>query len=187
MVDYFYLGYETYGIKSGMTMLEEHINNPNCLTINKIQIRKRIEGIQKLVVGSKTPDFTLIKDNGEVFNLYLYQSQKKYKLILFWSADCDHCQKLVVELDDWNKQNLNKVEVIAISLDQTESEVTNWINTKNKYSDWLHLIGENGINSHVANDYSILSTPYMFLVDSENKIVSSPMNVSELNEFLIND
>lgn len=32
MVDYFYTGYETYNIEAGMTMLREHINNPNCLT-----------------------------------------------------------------------------------------------------------------------------------------------------------
>ena len=36
MVDYFYSGYETYNIKKGMEMLQQHINNPNCLTSKKL-------------------------------------------------------------------------------------------------------------------------------------------------------
>lgn len=41
MVDYFYTGYETYGIEARIAILQEHINNPNCLTSKKQQTIKR--------------------------------------------------------------------------------------------------------------------------------------------------
>ena len=98
MVDYFYAGYESFGIKNGMTMLQQYINDPNCLTSKKQQIIKRLDGMEKLVAGTLAPDFTLSYIDGSDFNFHIYKGTAKYKLLLFWSADCSHCDQLVTEM-----------------------------------------------------------------------------------------
>jgi len=183
MVDYFYVGYESYGINKGMTMLQQHINNPNCLTSKKQQIIKRLEGMTKLISGVLSPDFVLVDNDSNKFNFHAYKGAAEYKLLLFWSAGCEHCQQLVKELIQWynEPENKKKLDVIAVSLDETETEVQKWKNDIINLPGWKHLCAKEGINSAVANDYAILSTPVMFLVGSESNIIKAiPDNLDKL-------
>jgi len=185
MVDYFYTGYEAYNIKPGMQMLESHINNPNCLTSKKLEIIKRLDGMKTLTVGTLSPNFTLQTSDNTPFIFHEYTSTKKYTLLLFWSADCSHCIQLVEELSKWMTDNESKIEVIAVSLDETETELIAWNTMKKNLSGWKHLNPAGGISSKIANDYFILSTPSMFVVDSsEDKISFIPKSIAELNDFL---
>lgn len=183
MADYFYSGYETYNIKKGIFMLEKHINNPRCLTSKKQQIIKRMEGISKLVPGVLSPDFTISDNQGNNFQFHKYKGTARYKLLLFWSADCSHCKQLINELKQWYNQpaNKKKVDIIAISLDETEANITDWKTAITGLLGWKNLHAKEGVNSPVADKYYILSTPVMFLVESENNIiVSVPENLEQL-------
>lgn len=127
MVDYFYAGYEANDIKMGMTMLQQYLDDPNCLTSKKQQIIKRLEGMAKLVVGTQAPNFQLPYNDGGIFDFHAFKGTSKYKLLLFWSADCGHCQQLVSEIKKWYNEtgNILKSDIVAISLDDTETEVPN--------------------------------------------------------------
>jgi len=183
MVDYFYLGYETYNITQGMLMLEEHANNPNCLSSKKQQIIKRLEAMDKLVPGALAPDF-IIKDNeGNEFELHKYKGGARYKLLLFWSAGCEGCHQLVNGLRQWSNEpaNKKKLDIITVSLDETETEMREWETAMVGLLGWKRLYAKGGVNSPVVGDYAILSTPAMFLIESEgNTIVSVPGGLDEL-------
>lgn len=190
MVDYFYNGYETYHIDKGMEMLKEHINNPNCLTSKKQQILKRLDGMAKLVAGTLAPDFVINDTQGNNFQFHKWkglpanrQGNARYKLLLFWSVGCSSCHELVDGLWRWYSEaaNKKKLDIVAVSLDETQADTQKWETTIYGLSGWKHLHAKEGINSPVARDYSILSTPVMFLVDSKsNKIVSVPGSLEQL-------
>ncbi len=95
MVDYFYNGYESFNLSKGMLMLKEHIDNPRCLTSKKQQIKKRLEGMARLTEGTLSPDFMLTDAHGKGFTFHTFKGTTKYKLLLFWSADCEHCKEMV--------------------------------------------------------------------------------------------
>lgn len=175
MVDYFYSGYETYNIKPGMNMLQKHIDNPSCLTSKKQQIIKRLEGMSKLVANTKAPDFTLFKADSSRFNLYSYKASAPLKLLLFWSAACEHCQQLTASLKPWYDipENKVKIDIIAISLDDTEDDIKTWKNKIDGLPQFIHLMSEGGVNSEVASAYYLLSTPVMFVLDSETNIIKT--------------
>ncbi len=183
MVDYFYVGYETYDIKKGMAILQQHINNPNCLTSKKQQITKRLEGMAKLVPGALSPDFVSSDNEGNNFQFHKWKGKAQYKLLLFWSTGCENCQQLINELAQWYDEPVNKekLDIITVSLDETETEVQKWEAAIVTLPEWKHLHVKGGVNSSIANDYAILSTPVMFLIGSEsNIIVSVPGNLDEL-------
>ncbi len=189
MVDYFYAGYEAFGIRKGMAMLQQYIDDPKCLTTKKQQIIKRLDSMTRLGVGTLAPDFSMNGLDGSIFNFHAYQGKAKYKLLLFWSADCEHCQQLISELKAWYKEvgNREKLNVVAVSVDDTETEVPKWEKAVNDLPGWIHLRAKGGIRSTIANQYAILSTPVMFFVDSgSNTIKATPENFQQLTKYLEN-
>jgi len=183
MVDYFYTGYESYDIKPGITMLQKHINNPDCFTSKKQQITQRLESMARLVPGALAPDFTMNDNIGKSFKFYQWKPQARNKLILFWTTTCSDCLKLVGELSEWYKQpaNKKKLDIVAINLDEPEVKIGKWKAVIANLSSWKHLHAEEGVNSPIAREYAILSMPVMFLIGSKNNvIVSTPGTIEQL-------
>jgi hypothetical protein len=56
MVDYFFNGYETINIESGIKMLEPYLDDPNCLASQREAILIRLENINTSIPGTKTPN-----------------------------------------------------------------------------------------------------------------------------------
>jgi len=183
MVDYFYNGFESNSIPAGIKALQPYLDDPNCYTNKKQQIEKRLTGIKSLLIGSQAPDFT-IKDNaGKETQFVSYPTDCRYKLVLFWSASCDHCKELVKKLYPWYQQLTDKklVEVIALSMDDSEPDIKLWEKVHPLLEGWKHSRPKGGINSKEANAYFVLSTPVMVLVDTQtNNIVSLPETVEQL-------
>lgn len=185
MVDYFYNGYESFNIQSGFRMLQPYLDDPRCLTQKRQAIETRLEGMQTIVIGSVAPDFDIHYLTGRTVQFHHYEGKAPYKLVLFWSAECGHCIDLVEKLYPWYRTNKEKLDVFALSLDQTETEVPAWEQAKANLLDWTHKRTEGGINSPEANAYFILSTPVMILVDAKtNEIVAFPENIDQLNDVI---
>lgn len=106
---------------------------------------------------------------------------------MFWSADCGHCLETVSSLYPWQQiaENQQKVSVVAISVDETETEVNAWNQKIQELSGWKHIRATEGIRSKAASDYFILATPVMILLDAKTKeIISLPASLSELQSGL---
>jgi hypothetical protein len=187
MVDYFFMGYEKNNIPAGMKILEPYLNDTNCMTTKRMEINRRLKGMESLTAGNKVPDIQLKETGGIPFILYEFNPSTPYILLLFWSADCNHCIETVDAMVPWQRQPgiQQKLSVVAISLDESETEIDAWNQKIKSLPDWKHLRPEEGIRSKVANDYFILSTPVMVLIDSKAKqIISLPSTFSQLKEEL---
>jgi len=183
MVDYFYRGYETNGITAGMKVLEPYLNDSICLTSNRQEITRRLKGIETLVTGSIAPNITMKDTDGNLFDLNELKTQCKYILLLFWSAGCSHCMETVKVLYPWQQQGemQQKIMVVAISLDETETEIKAYRQQILQLKGWLHIRAEEGVRSKVAADYYVLATPVMVLLDTKTKvIVANPNTLNEL-------
>lgn len=183
MVDYFYRGYEANAIPAGTKILEPYMNDPKCLTSKRQEIARRLKGIETLVPGSKAPEITLKDQDGRLFELTAYHSPCKYILIFFWSGGCEHCVETADKLFPWQQREdiRSKIEVVAISVDETETEVSAWLKKKESLKAWMHFRAPEGMRSRVASDYFILSTPVMVLIENESKeIAALPNTLKEL-------
>jgi peroxiredoxin len=187
MVDYFYRGYESNAIDAGMKILAPYLDDPNCLTTKRLEISRRLKGMETLVPGSKAPDIIMKDLDDRQFELFKYNAPGKYTLLIFWSADCSHCVETTGQVYPWQQQAefAQKISVIAISLDETETEVAAWEKKWKDYPAWKHLRASDGIRSKAASDYYVLATPVMVLLDSKTKeIVAMPNTLNELKAAL---
>ena len=129
-------------------------------------------------------EFVLRFDYKENVTSTPYPSEKR---ILFWSADCSHCKEVIEGLYPWQQAPLIKsqLSVVAISLDETESEINSWQRLRENYEDWINLRAEAGVRSKVAADYFILSTPQMILLDAgTKKIIDLPGTIPKLKAII---
>jgi len=187
MVDYFYRGFESNNIPAGMKVLQAYLDDPNCKTSKRKEIERRLQGMTTLVAGKKAPDIQLKDRNGNLFSLYDFHPETSYILLLFWSADCSHCVETADAIYPWSLQPdiRKKLSVVAVSLDETETELKAWEKKRPLLSEWNHLLAPEGVRSTVANDYYILATPVMVILDVRSKeIISLPNTLSDLQKAL---
>ena len=97
------------------------------------------------------------------------------------------CKETIDDLKPWSQKPevKQRLSVVAISLDESETEVKAWDQKVNTLPDWKHLRSKEGINSKVANDYYILATPVMLVLDANTKkIVAMPATFQQLMQFI---
>jgi hypothetical protein len=77
------------------------------------------------------------------------------------------------------------MDVFAISLDETDTEIPVWEKAIVNYPAFKHKRAEKGIRSTEATAYFVLATPTLILVDAKtNKIVALPETVEQLEKEL---
>jgi hypothetical protein len=187
MVDYFFKGYESFNIEKGIKMLEPYLNDPDCLTAKRQEINKRLKGIETLVPGTIAPDIIMPDAENKPFELNEYHTEKKYMLLLFWSADCSHCKEMVGKLYPLFLQPevQQKLEIVAVSMDETDTELQAWQQKIRELKGWTQLRAAEGLRSKVASDYYILGVPVMILLNSKTKeIIALPESSEELEKLL---
>lgn len=187
MVDYFYEGFTRNNLQAGISLLEKYINDPGCMTTKRLAIEQQLQGLKKLVAGVNAPDFNFTATDNKIVSFYSYQPGGLYKLLLFWSATCEHCIQVIKWLYPYSQQGENKtlLSVLAISLDEGEQEVTSWQRAIKDLPGWKHIRSKGGVKSEEARAYFVLATPVMVLVESKtNMIVALPANVDQLSRVI---
>lgn len=139
-------------------------------------LKKKVSGEKSIKIGDKAPN---IKFDAPVKGKKsLYDIKATEKLVVFWASWCPACNKELPYIKEFYTDFKKKGgEIIAISLDYDQSEFNNatkdlpWFN----YTDLLRW------DSPIAELYNIDSTPTIFLLDKENKIVQKVGHITELH------
>lgn len=156
--------------------LETSCENPEALE----RIKSKNESLKKVLLGEVAPDFSL----GE-FNVAssLHSILSKHTLVVFWESTCPHCQDLTSQLAKFYDPNRRfELEVVAVSLDSSITKYDSYLSLQ-KWK-WLNINEPKGWDSDVVSKYSIASTPSLFLLDKQKRIVAKPRSVEELKSYL---
>jgi thiol-disulfide isomerase/thioredoxin len=123
----------------------------------------------ELKIGETLPEFALPDVNGESFTDAAVRGKKT--LVLFWGLDCQHCQRMLPEVKDWESSgaaNGGGTQLVVVSSGDAE---------KNR---------ETGLRSPILIDDGTVSaklgmygTPSAVLIDEHGKIASETAVGSE--------
>lgn len=151
-------------------------------TLKKME--ERALAISPTLVGRKAPNFRVQDVNGDY---HMPQGiDAEYTVLYFWDYDCGHCKKTTPVL----------AKALALYQDDQVKAMTVNINGdreiwKKKLSEYGLADLSNAINTHDAarvsgfhNMYDVRSTPRIFLLDEEKKIMAKQISVAQLQEIL---
>jgi thiol-disulfide isomerase/thioredoxin len=177
---------------------------PDFIKKLKDQITKR----KPVLIGRIAPDFQLVNvpqehfiqaaDDtaaaadpyvGSFFNLS--QVQAKYTVLMFWEADCGHCQKAMPALFEVYKKIKDKgVQVVAVHMLGGVEGKKKWIKFVNDHKFYGWINAWNPYDYKYKEVYDIKSTPVLYLLDENKKIVAKlipPEAVEEIIDALIRE
>ncbi|GAB5538739.1 MAG: hypothetical protein Salg2KO_08420 [Salibacteraceae bacterium] len=158
---------------------------------------ERVTKMEPILIGKPAPDL-ILKDTADQWRR-LYDINAKYTVLYFWDSGCGHCKKVTPKLKDLYEEYHDKgIEVYAVG---TEFENKDWIKyikknelpfinvsdnpEINENAHELMRKGETTIESlNFRDTYDIFSTPKVFLLDENKKIIATKLMPEQMGEFL---
>ncbi|MBV1907947.1 MAG: redoxin domain-containing protein [Kangiellaceae bacterium] len=132
----------------------------------------------EIVEGQFAPDFSIIRMDGEQFNLSDFRGKKAVYLV-FWTTWCTYCMKKIPKLQHAATILDDQIEILAIdtSVKDTFAKAQQFQKDRNiKYS----LAFDFG--KKVTDLYDVWGTPTEFIIDINGRIIhidGVPENLSE--------
>ncbi len=151
--------------------------------------KKTLENIEREVIltqynliGLKAQELKLPTMDGDWVSLY--ETEAPFTLLLFWEADCGHCKKQVPQVKTGllDKFKPYGFKVFAV---HTQNDKEKWENfvTEHELFDFINCWDpQNQTNFRVY--YHIDSTPVMYLLDKEKKIIAKKLDIEQFADIL---
>lgn len=146
--------------------------------VTLFKMTDRARAARPLLIGKTAPDLFMKDHLGNYKSLH--QTEAPYTILVFWDPDCGHCKKQVPVIDSVYKAYKGKgVKVFAAC---TEREFDKWLKfIKDNNLEWIHVADSTLFFKRV---YDITTTPIIYLLDKEKKIVAKRLAAEQLGEIL---
>lgn len=184
VTDYYMKLYTSRGMIEGIQMLQPHLSDPHCVTPIKSSFLDRINRQDSIRPGVEAPDFTFFDRNGDCFRFSSFRSHARYKLLLFINSGCWKCKTISDAVFTWQKDPVHAdlLEIFAVNMDETLNYDL-WETRIAETPGWHHMMDEGNSDSEVANEYSVIGTPVMILVDAlTGRIIALPASPGDLTK-----
>lgn len=148
----------------------------------KDDLRKQIELIRPNLIGKKAQN--LVMDSNKGIFVSLYDIEKEFTILYFWEPDCGHCKEATPKLKTfYEKAKDDNIEVFAVC---TTSDKEKW----SKYIADNQITWINGWDpkrsSHFDYYYNVQSTPMVYILDRDKKIIAKKLAVENIGSFIEN-
>ncbi|MCB0482139.1 MAG: DUF5106 domain-containing protein [Flavobacteriales bacterium] len=163
------------------------------------KICERASSLRPLLIGATAENIILPDTNMKWHNMHKLEAE--VTILVFWSPTCGHCKKTVPLLEPFYQENKNRgVEIFSVSTElETENLKTfiksnklSFINVSdtpeiNKNAYEYISKGLTTLNSlNFRTIYDIFSTPQVYILDKDKKIIAKKLGIEQLQDFLDN-
>jgi thiol-disulfide isomerase/thioredoxin len=167
-------------------MAEQYYLSGKAFWIDSTQtekIRERVTALKPCLIGKQAYNMRLLKPDFQP--IALHDIKSKYTIVYFWDPSCGHCQKVTPKLSEFYKTSREKfdVEVMGVYI---ETDTTEWFKyIKEKELTWLNA-ADLTLKTNFRAYYDIYSTPVIYVLDRNKKIIAKRIDVENLADFLTN-
>lgn len=146
----------------------------------KKRIAERVADLKPNLIGQIAPNVSLKDINNAKRDLHSIKA--KVTVVYFWEPNCSHCKKVTPQLKEiYEKYKENGMEVYAVY-------------TQNEQSTWKDYVSKNDLRwinvwdpvreSNYHKLYDIYSTPIIYILDKDKKIVAKRIGIESLERFV---
>ena len=145
-------------------------------------LAKQVDLLRNNLIGMKAKDLVMNSYKGTFVSLY--DIEKDFTILYFWEPNCGHCKEATPKLKAYyEKAKGESVEVFAVC---TTSNKEEWA----KYIEDNGLIWINGWDpdrkTYFDFYYNVQSTPIIYILDREKKIIAKKLSVEDIPSFIEN-
>lgn len=115
----------------------------------------------------------------------MHDVEAKYTVLVFWAADCGHCQKEIPKLNENLKQIKGKIDVKVYAVQIKDDLYNDWKKflIDNKISEFINVYDPVHINN-VKEKFDVNSTPMIYILDKDKKILTKKIGAEFVVEYL---
>jgi len=148
----------------------------------KDNILKRINTLEPLLLGKPAPNLILLDTMNVAHSLIA--TKARYTLLFFWESNCGHCQQEMPKVLKFYEEFHSKynLEIFGVSTDTSLVKWKAYI-IKNTMS-WINVNGHLSLSGNYHTSYDIRSTPIMYLLDEDKKILTKFLLVDEIGNVI---
>jgi len=165
------------------------------------KVQERAQKLQPLLIGKTTINLSLVDTSGKNW-INMHQLKCDYTVLVFWDPNCGHCKKEMPLLGQYfdSIKNTKSIRVYAVSskgdrqwirfimdnnLDFDNVAVPKDVYEKQEKATEYIMKGLTDLQSLNYHDtYDIISTPQIYLLDKNKKIIAKKLSVDLLKEVL---
>ena len=146
-------------------------------------IQQRVKAMKPNLIGNQCPDLSLPDMSGRIIKLS--EVKAKITVLYFWDSSCAHCKKVTPEVKKlYDLFKLKGLEVYAVYTQGNQPEIVEYIN-KNSLS-WIN-VWDPAQNSRFRDLFDIYSTPVIYVLDANKKIIAKRISEESLKDLLENE
>jgi hypothetical protein len=168
-----------------------YINEPKLWDTSTVRrIKERVKTIKPLLIGKKIPEMYLTDPAGKL--LTLSTSPGNYTILFIYDPECSHCKEeapKLVALNDYLKTKSAIVFAVSILREKeqwkkfiAEFKIQNWYNGVD-----VHVNSKTGKEEYYTdfkNTFDIYSTPIIYVLDRNKKIIGKRIPIESLKDFI---
>ena len=165
---------------------------------------EKVETEKNLVQGSIPPNI-ILRDSTDIKWRDFYSLKTDYTILYFWEAECGHCKKATPKLQKLYAEKLKarNVEIFAVSkaIGDDFEKWKKFIRTNNltfinvALTDKLFRAAQEDARQFIpkyttleslnySDTYDVATTPRVFVLDKDKKIIAKGLSVSQLEDFM---
>ena len=144
------------------------------------KLREQVAKLRFNLIGNNAQDMKMETSTGEYARLS--EIKAKFTLVMFWETDCGHCKKVVPQIwEIYNKFDRNEFEVFAV---YTQTDKPEWMKyVEEKQYSWINCWDQYNL-TNFRFFYNVYSTPTLYLLDKDKKIVAKRFGAETLENIL---
>lgn len=144
-------------------------------------LKEQADRMRKSLIGKRGPD--LIMQDANFKPRALYDLKNKYSVVFIFDPDCGHCKQETPKLVDFYEKNKTRfdLEVYAVSTDTSMAKMRDFI--KEMKTKWITVNGPRTYVGPYSDLYDAITTPSLFVLDREKKIIGKKIPAEKLEDF----
>jgi thiol-disulfide isomerase/thioredoxin len=123
----------------------------------------------------------------------MYQLKAKYTVVAFWDVHCGKCREEIPKMDTIYNKKWKQRDVKIFAVMVNESSLADWpAYIKQHCPTWVHIhqpaamreAEEKAGKPNFRQLYDMRSTPTLFLLDAEKRIIAKNLSLNDLDKLL---
>jgi thiol-disulfide isomerase/thioredoxin len=150
----------------------------------KGNLKEHADRLRKSLVGQKGANLIMQDENFKPRSMY--DIKNKYTILFIFDPDCGHCKTETPKLVKFYNENKSKfdIEVFAVSADTSMAKMKDYIKTMKM--PWITVNGPRTYTGSYHDHYDAITTPSMYILDENKKIIAKKPPIEKLVDFFTN-